>query len=112
MMFSNLKNSVNTGNGILEGVDFKILLGSMSLDPLDISHALVLTQFIPLLLWLAATGTSPSLPIFFVIPTPLLVVIQHQPGSSISGNYHPLVEINGRRGDSNYLEYVTRFVHI
>ena len=40
MTFSNLKSSVNTGNGILEAVDFKILLGSMPLDPLDISHAL------------------------------------------------------------------------
>ena len=39
MTFSNLKNSVNTGNGILEAVDFKILLGSMPLGPLDISHA-------------------------------------------------------------------------
>ena len=31
--FSNLKNTVNTGNGILEAVDFKIFLGSMPLGP-------------------------------------------------------------------------------
>ena len=40
MMFSNLKNSVNAGNSILEAVDFKILLGSTPLHPPDISHAL------------------------------------------------------------------------
>ena len=32
MTFSNLKNSVNTGNGILEAVDSKLFLGSMPLQ--------------------------------------------------------------------------------
>ena len=61
MMFFNLKNSVNTRNGILEAVDFKILLGSMPLTPWELALS------IPLLLRLAATGdltTSPP-PHFF-----------------------------------------------
>ena len=72
MTFSNLKNSINTGNDILEAVDFKILLGSMPLDHLDISHALGAGSVHPNFVtvgrhWRPRRTT----PLFFVVPTPL-----------------------------------------
>ena len=65
MTFSDLKNSVNTGNGILEAVGFKISLGSMPLDPLDISHALGSRSFHPTFVTISRHWRPRRVPNFF-----------------------------------------------
>ena len=73
MTFSKLKNFINIGKGILETIDFKILLGSMPLDHLDISHALrahsVHRTFVTVgHHWRPRRAPPPT---FFAVPTPL-----------------------------------------
>ena len=75
MTFSNLTNSVNTGNGILGAVDFKIFLGSMPLGTLIISYALGTHSVHSSFVTVAATGdlTAPLPPHFLSFRRPCLI---------------------------------------